>query len=190
MSKLLLRGGRVVDPAQGIDETADLVIDDGLIGSVGSDLDANGADVLDVSGCVVAPGFIDMHVHLREPGLLAHRGTDVTPEDMMLLKVGRHFRLSGEVKVVVGRDEGENAYLQRFIDGRAEVWVDEFPSPLTLLEGEPTAIDLETACRITARYSDGRDEPKVPVRWRIGDNEGQLTVVPIQDDGELEELRI
>ena len=92
--------------------------------------------------------------------------------------------------MVVGRDEGENAFLQRFVDGRAEVWVDEFPSPLTLLEGEPTAIDLETACRITARYSDGRDESKVPVRWRIGDAEGQLTVDPFRDDGELDELRI
>ncbi len=68
MSKLLLKGGRIVDPAQGIDETADLMIDDGLIVGVGAGLDANGADVLDVSGCVVAPGFIDMHVHLREPG--------------------------------------------------------------------------------------------------------------------------
>ena len=109
---------------------------------------------------------------------------------MMLLKVGRHFRLSGDVKLVVGRDEGENAYMQRFVEGRAEVWVDEFPSPLTLLEGQPSAHELEVACRITARYSDGRAEPRVPVRWRMGDQEGQLTVVPLQDDAELEEMRI
>lgn len=68
MSKLLLKGGRVVDPAQGVDKTADVMIDDGLIAGVGSDLDINGSDILDVSGCVVAPGFIDIHVHLREPG--------------------------------------------------------------------------------------------------------------------------
>ena len=68
MSKLLLKGGRVIDPAQGIDKTADVIIDGGLIESVDSDLDINGANVLDVSGCIVAPGFIDMHVHLREPG--------------------------------------------------------------------------------------------------------------------------
>ncbi len=68
MPKLLLKGGRVIDPAQGIDKTADVIIDGGLIESVDSDLDMDGANVLDVSGCIVAPGFIDMHVHLREPG--------------------------------------------------------------------------------------------------------------------------
>ena len=68
MSKLLLKGGRVIDPAQGIDETADVIIDGGLIESVDSDLNINESNVLDVSGCIVAPGFIDMHVHLREPG--------------------------------------------------------------------------------------------------------------------------
>jgi len=138
-------------------------------------------------GCCFLP---DENYARKLKDFLAHRGTDVSPDDMMLLKVGRHFRLSGEAKAVVGRDEGENAYLNRFVVGRTEVWVDEFPSPLTLVEGEVTAHDLETACRITARYSDGRDEAKVPVRWRIGDDEGQLTVQPLQDDTELEEMRI
>jgi len=68
MSKLLLKGGRVVDPAQGLDEVSDLLIDDGLIVKIGADLGADDAEVVDVAGCVVAPGFIDMHVHLREPG--------------------------------------------------------------------------------------------------------------------------
>jgi len=68
MSKLLLKGGRVVDPAQGIDEVADLLIEDGIIAGRGAGLDADGAEVLDVAGLIVAPGFIDMHVHLREPG--------------------------------------------------------------------------------------------------------------------------
>jgi dihydroorotase len=68
MSKLLLRGGRIVDPARDIDETADLLIDDGLIAGQGEGIEADGAEVLEVSGLIVAPGFIDMHVHLREPG--------------------------------------------------------------------------------------------------------------------------
>lgn len=68
MSKLLLRGGRVVDPAQGIDEAADLLIEDGLIVGRGRDLDGEGAEIVDAEGLIVAPGFIDMHVHLREPG--------------------------------------------------------------------------------------------------------------------------
>ncbi|MGD8816060.1 MAG: dihydroorotase [Acidobacteriota bacterium] len=68
MSKLLLKSGRVVDPAQGIDEVADLLIEDGIIAGRGTDLVADGAEVVDCAGLVVAPGFIDMHVHLREPG--------------------------------------------------------------------------------------------------------------------------
>ncbi|MGD8329677.1 MAG: thiamine biosynthesis protein [Acidobacteriota bacterium] len=138
-------------------------------------------------GCCFLP---DENYARKLKDFLAHHGTDVSPDDMMLLKVGRHFRLSGAVKAVVGRDEGENAYLNRFVEGRTEVWVDEYPSPLTLLEGAITAADLETACRITARYSDGRNMPAVPVRWRAGDDEGQLTVQPLQDDTELEEMRI
>ncbi len=69
MSKLLLRGGRVVDPARGFDQTADVLIDeDGLIVAVDADVPADAAEIVDVTGCLVAPGFIDMHVHLREPG--------------------------------------------------------------------------------------------------------------------------
>lgn len=68
MAKLLIRGGRVMDPATGRDEIADVAIEDGVIAAVGKDLDATGAEILDAGGFIVAPGFIDMHVHLREPG--------------------------------------------------------------------------------------------------------------------------
>jgi predicted ribosome quality control (RQC) complex YloA/Tae2 family protein len=108
---------------------------------------------------------------------------------MMMLKVGRHFRLSDDVKVIVGRDEAENSYLERFAEGRGEVWVEEYPSPLTLIEGQASARDLERACAITARYCDGRDQETVPVKWRLSDAEGQLRVSPADDD-QLEEMRI
>lgn len=68
MSKLLLRNGRVLDPASRRDQVADVLLSDGLIAEVGRDLDRTGAEVFDATGLVVAPGFIDMHVHLREPG--------------------------------------------------------------------------------------------------------------------------
>lgn len=68
MSKLLLRNGRVLDPASRRDQVADVLLSDGLIAEVGHDLDRTGAEVFDATGLVVAPGFIDMHVHLREPG--------------------------------------------------------------------------------------------------------------------------
>ena len=67
--KLLLKGGRVVDPASSVDGTLDVLIEDGRIARVGRDLPVEGAEVYDVpAGAIVAPGLIDIHVHLREPG--------------------------------------------------------------------------------------------------------------------------
>ena len=65
----LLRGGRVVDPVNGIDGICDVLIDGDRIAQVGRDLPVDGATVVDIpAGYLVCPGFIDMHVHLREPG--------------------------------------------------------------------------------------------------------------------------
>jgi dihydroorotase len=67
--KKLLKGGRVIDPANGIDGVHDVLIDGDRIARIGRDLPVNGATVVEIpSGLVVCPGFIDMHVHLREPG--------------------------------------------------------------------------------------------------------------------------
>ena len=68
MSVLLIQGGRVIDPASGGDGIADVLIRDGRIESVGTGLHDDDAVVFDATGMIVAPGFIDMHVHLREPG--------------------------------------------------------------------------------------------------------------------------
>ncbi len=67
--KRLLKGGRVIDPVNGIDGVHDVLIDGDRIAQVGRDLPVDGASVIEIpQGLVVCPGFIDMHVHLREPG--------------------------------------------------------------------------------------------------------------------------
>ncbi|MDE3066356.1 MAG: dihydroorotase [Verrucomicrobiota bacterium] len=69
MAALLLTGGRVLDPANHLDATADVLILDGKISAVGKPLPPPaGAETLDVRGKIVCPGLIDIHVHLREPG--------------------------------------------------------------------------------------------------------------------------
>jgi len=78
MDKLLLRGGRIIDPSQDIDGEMDLLIEGGKIAALGKDIYRSGMDspktsgadfkVLDLRGMIVAPGLIDMHTHLREPG--------------------------------------------------------------------------------------------------------------------------
>ena len=66
MAEVVIKGGRVIDGSG--DRIADVAISRGTIEEVGPDLDTTGARVLDASGCVVSPGFVDLHAHLREPG--------------------------------------------------------------------------------------------------------------------------
>ena len=68
---ILLRGGRVVDPSEGLDGLLDVLIDRGRIAAVGARLDAAAERTIDAAGLLIVPGLIDMHVHLREPGFEA-----------------------------------------------------------------------------------------------------------------------
>ncbi len=69
MARLLIKNGRVIDPASGHDSVADVAIEDGRILGFGPSLSLTGAAEFEAGGMIVAPGFIDMHVHLREPGI-------------------------------------------------------------------------------------------------------------------------
>ena len=77
--KLVIKNGIIVNPARKQHEKGDIVIENGKILSIGGTADTEGAEVYDANGLFVAPGLIDMHVHLREPGQEAkediHTGT-------------------------------------------------------------------------------------------------------------------
>ena len=83
---ILLRGGRIVDPSQGLDATGDVLLRDGAVAECGGSIGApDGAEIIDCGGLVVAPGFIDVHVHLREPGR----------EDVETVASGAHSAAAG-----------------------------------------------------------------------------------------------
>ena len=100
-------------------------------------------------------------------------------DDIMLLKVGRHLRPRPHFKIIVGREEGEN----RFLEGYRKRFLHMIPTshtgPLVLLDGEITPDDIELAARLTARFSQGRDAAQVTVEVKpIGGASQTLEVAP------------
>lgn len=75
--QLLLKNARIIDPVTGRDENLDLLLVDGTIDKMGKSLSSTSAETMDLTGKVIAPGFMDMHVHLREPGF-EHKETILT----------------------------------------------------------------------------------------------------------------
>jgi len=68
LENIVVRGARVLDPVEGVDAVLDVRVDDGLIAALGIDLDTNSHRVIDAEGLLLAPAFVDPHVHLRTPG--------------------------------------------------------------------------------------------------------------------------
>ena len=69
MAKILIKGGRVISPAQDLDDICDVLIEKGKVAAIGKGLETQGAEVIDADGKIVTPGLVDIHVHLRDPGL-------------------------------------------------------------------------------------------------------------------------
>lgn len=115
--------------------------------------------------------FFDYLRHLPE-------GYQVTLEDFIILKVGRHLRLPEGLKLVVGRDEAENNFLENHLAGRWALQPRDVVGPLALLDGEADLEVLTAAARILARYSDGRGLPVVAVECRREGREEVLNVPP------------
>ncbi len=116
--------------------------------------------------------------------LFAARGKrDYELDDIMLLKVGRHIRPRPHFKLIVGREEGENNYLEGYRHQFTHLRTLSHPGPLALVDGEPSDDDLNLAAQIVARYSQGRDAAQVQVSiTSAGGAERVIDVAPLPQD--------
>ncbi len=88
-------------------------------------------------------------------------------DDIMLLKVGRHLRPRPHFKLIIGREDGENRFLEGYRKQFTHLVTRSHNGPLVLVDGEPGDEDLDLAARITARFSQGRDAEAVDVEIHI-----------------------
>ena len=93
----------------------------------------------------------------------ARGARDYELDDIMMLKVGRHIRPASHYKLIVGREEGENRFLEGYRKRFLHLRTTAFPGPLALIDGAPQPGDVTLAARILARYSQGRTAPRVDV---------------------------
>lgn len=134
-------------------------------------------------GCLLCdPGFSK-----RLADLMRHQET-ISADDIELLKVGRHFRLAPDTKLVVGRQEAENKVIEGLLTSKMYLlYVPDTGSPNTLLIGDKKY--LKTAAAVTARYSDKNKEPLVEVAYKHRGTVKKLQVNPIREE-ELSPWRV
>ena len=123
-------------------------------------------------GCLLTdPGFSSRLRELRgREGLDDIRG-------LHLLKIGRHFRLPSGKKIVVGRNEAENAKIEDLSrEGDALLWPERVPGPMVILPGGGDAADVEEAARACARYSDVQEGRETAITVEVGGRETTLRV--------------
>lgn len=131
------------------------------------------------SGCLLT----DAGYSNRLRDLLAH-SERLTFEDLNLLRIGRHFRLDRDTKVIVGRNENENNQLTGYRrDHHVLLEAPDVGSPVTLLVGNSSEENIRKAAMITARYTSARTEPSVDVAYSrvVGEWAGKHAVPPAAD---------
>jgi dihydroorotase len=104
--RLLIRNGRIIDPANNLDMVADILVENSKISQVGNNIKLNGTKIIDATDKIVMPGLVDMHVHLREPGR----------EDKETIASGTEAALKGGVTSVLAMPNTQPA-----IDGIEDV---------------------------------------------------------------------
>ncbi len=120
---------------------------------------------------------------------LLQENPSATVRDILLLRVGRHFRLSDDAKAIIGRDERDNAALGELLSSSDyRLFMKDCGSPLTTIVGDPSAAALRTAAALTARYSAARMLPTVSVTVEKDGMQNTLDVTPAADD-QVDRLR-
>jgi len=108
---------------------------------------------------------------------------DYQLDDIMLLKVGRHLRPAPHFKVIIGREEGENRFLEGYRKQYLYLRTRSHKGPLVLVDGDVSESDVEVAARVTARFSQGRDADDVEVEVNYTDGQNRtLHVVPLKQE--------
>ncbi|MEK9133536.1 MAG: tRNA (5-methylaminomethyl-2-thiouridylate)-methyltransferase, partial [Pseudomonadota bacterium] len=101
-------------------------------------------------------------------------------DDIMLLKVGRHLRPRTNFKLIVGRDEGENNFLEGYRKRFVHLHATSHEGPLVLIDGTVNEEDLELAARLTARFGKGRDAESVTLTVTdMQGNSHEIKVAPL-----------
>ncbi len=108
----------------------------------------------------------------------------LTHEDVILLKAGRHFRISEKIKAIIGRNELENNFLKVYEKTRRAFRIHDYPSALMLAEikGEPSPEELGLLASLAVRYSDGKSQPRVKVEYQYGDQKELIEASSIDEE--------
>lgn len=124
-------------------------------------------------GCLLTdPGFAK-----RVKDLMVHQ-IDFSINDIHLLKIGRHYRLSPKLKLIIGRNDEENKKISTFARGRDILMkLLRFPGPLSLLRGDASGEEIERAASITARYSKAKDSDKVELTYKNVDEPDTKSII-------------
>ncbi len=122
----------------------------------------------------------DRQYSVKLADLWETRGTrEYDLDDIMLLKVGRHLRPGPNFKIIVGREEGENRFLEGYRKRFLHMITTSHSGPLVLIDGEPEEDDIMLAARLTARFSQGREADSVSVEVTGHGNSRTLEVAPM-----------
>jgi len=122
--------------------------------------------------------------------VIRHQGADsLEVEDIFVLGVGRHFRFTPRLKLIVGRDETENNFLAHYTRDHWSVKANDHAGPTAIIMGDFSDSDMGTLASVVARYSDGKNEPHVDVCFSYGD-ETQVVKTPPATPETLDRYRI